>query len=443
MASGGLMKEDDDDSAAFSSILSLPITAYFPVVPSRQIGIGQKRLRSTKITDYFPHLTFCQNGRTASKSFLDLPAELRVWIYEYALPLRRAHSEDMVTEVGPCSKSAHEVCALEGRMECLGLVENTRGYTALLVTCKKIYGEAVDVLYSPVRSHNQSNSTKMQLRISPKEITIRGYGMFCSTHFKYREGSAVLFAKIRYLAIHILACRDEWWEPEDSYDDEAEEYDENLDRVLDMAQCRGNIHWAVTQLQTAIQLSTLALAVQWAEPLEYVWKPVFMDELEQYLEPLKYLRDISNVRILTLGVNYEDFSEQVSELKCYKCWMIRMMSGQSTVREPPIPFNAWNKFMNVLRHMRASCHPSWKREIEDILAQVAFSFCYDEVEKFHMMRKSAYSIWKQDKDKWGIPVEAILKVMVVEVPFLVEPHYIEGPEFLAEDVDGQLTSEEE
>ncbi|KAF2138015.1 uncharacterized protein K452DRAFT_93867 [Aplosporella prunicola CBS 121167] len=120
-------------------------------------------------------------------SFLKLPVEVRIQIYEYALPEKMT-----CREVNKCERNSDEPCFFESS-DALHPGDGCRGYTALLCTCKEIYEEAVDILYSSTRSHTNKFRAGQVLIITDDEITIRNYSMFCRRHLMYRTDVSAFF----------------------------------------------------------------------------------------------------------------------------------------------------------------------------------------------------------------------------------------------------------
>lgn len=314
------------DLAAHYDIL--PITAFFPVLQPDRPGCT----RDTKITNYFGHLR-----RSSSRSLFDLPAETRIHIYEYCLPRSFTTRDQGIAAKdnrNTCHRAAHEVCLLEEHRS-HSPAELSRGYTALLLTCKAIYKEAVDVLYSPRRSHVSPTFTRVRLSISSREVRLRGYNMFCPKHLTYREGIGPTFSRMRYFQLEIKAKDHGTIGYSGSYSPK---------KLSSWANTRENIQWVANQLRQAASLEKLVLNIDF---LTFV-SLMDLEEAREVLEHFSVLRNIPHTELYVLGNKGGLTEAELSKFSAYKHRWQALLAGNDLVVERSVSVRSWNLLKRFL-----------------------------------------------------------------------------------------------
>lgn len=303
------------------------ITAFFPVLRRhrRHHRHRPERTRDAMITSYFTRLR-----RSSPRSLFDLPPELRVQIYEYSLPQIRlpATDDSQIT----CNRCLGEVCLLEEQRS-YSPAKPSRGYTALLLTCKAIYKEAVDVLYSPTRFHVPPDFGRVVLHISTRRICLHDYNMLCTRHLACRKGTESTFSRMRYVELNITVDDQQFW---------GIDRDSDSTTLSGWAYSQENIQWVVHQLREAVNLEKLILSIDW---MEYATS---MENIRDVLGHFGVLRNIPHMELRSSGKIEWIIGKKLSKFNDYMSELQALLAGSDLVHEPPVPFHFWNLLKRLL-----------------------------------------------------------------------------------------------
>ncbi|KAL1615938.1 hypothetical protein SLS56_011633 [Neofusicoccum ribis] len=243
-------------------------------------------------------------------TLLGLPTELRLYIYENLLP----ETVDEYDDGFPCQSGRAEDCELSLTQTNSGFC----GYPALLLTCRTIYSEAVDMLYAPItKAVNGSEKDIPELFVSAYKIRLTKFpGMFCRRHLFYRDGAASIFGRIRSLDI-TFDCT---YEKDDEGYLEYGEYDNDDDcshppPIGLGARCQviDNIRWVISQLERSGSLEYLSLSLHCSNYCDGVFTFTDVHDSSWLLDPFKALRNVKKLRISSLGTSAElilDYGEE-------------------------------------------------------------------------------------------------------------------------------------
>ncbi|KAF2092172.1 hypothetical protein K490DRAFT_61616 [Saccharata proteae CBS 121410] len=367
---GSTMAERDDPVEVFELQDNLALDAdeeYAPVIQSSLVLWNRRKTlhKPFKLplkilppsTDPRP-LRTTRRTRASHLSFFSLPLELRRQIYEYALP--------EMPQMCPQGHSRGPACKEEPWEGCNMLQSSTdinfpcRGYTALLCTSKAIHAEAVDVLYSPIRGHIQTQDNILKLVIASEGISLRGFPLFCPVHWRYRIDAEHLFAKLRYVDVVVLGdiAPDDFYDSDDTQNGFGAEDFDDFDAVNRL---RDNVEWAVLQLQRATQLSNINIRLLWerqAPEFQHGRLRPTLKHCKIILRPFQGLRHISEPNLLKIDpygageTKWENHGASLTALleEAWKRKVVDLMSGHDPVKQPPpINQNWWQFMVNIKR----------------------------------------------------------------------------------------------
>lgn len=157
-----------------------------------------KKKEQSKLTSFSGYRRLIRKGQVFP--FLDLPAELRLHVYEHAVPdCKGANANRNV-----CNETG-----IHCRYERKRYRGEIKGFVALLCTNKLIYKEAVGFLYRVPKFPLLSEHI---VHVSDTDIHIRGYNLFCLRHHVFEKAEAL--ARFRFISLHVHAYCSPWKEPE-------------------------------------------------------------------------------------------------------------------------------------------------------------------------------------------------------------------------------------
>ncbi|OJD29812.1 uncharacterized protein BKCO1_7200054 [Diplodia corticola] len=305
-----------------------------------------------------PHLherTSTHRSRSEA-TLLGLPTEIRLYIFAYLLPDKGDHWDRCA-----CHNSEKDDCELSVPQQ----REEPCGYLAVMLSCRTVFNEAVDMLYKPFVGSGGTGGAVPHLFVDADTILMTGYPqMFCRTHLTYRDGTAGVFQRIRKLHIVIesklsdlsYACDCCEWR---YFDPKMSLRPFGLD---DKSQALDNVRWLAEQLSGSDGFDQLAITMRWDRDDE-----VDEDDLPELLDsrlmmkPFKALRNVKELKIGGLGTFIEELVERAEieddtidawkEILEYKNEMRVILGSNAPVNENPIPLSTWLSFKQIAKRL--------------------------------------------------------------------------------------------
>lgn len=329
-------------------------------------------------------------------TLLGVPTEIRLMIYGHLSPV--VSSSQSIFDA--CHRDPSEECALRRSQP----EKKHRGYLSLLLTCHKIYDEAVEVLYKPIIRPDAEQCAVPRIRVSDERIVLGGFpGLFCRTHLVYRNVAVGVLRRIDCLHVEItstleygascVCCGD--WHPAD------EDGCVPLFGFDDKSQSIDNVRWLAEQLRHSGSFKHLKITVDWDPCCE---DPPELDDLESLLKPLKALRNVEDMRISELGTILEslgDDGELYPEMiefweneVAYKMKMRQILGSNAPVPENPIPISTWLGFKQTVRRIMTFAPQVGAAKY---LRKVAVAFDKQDKSAFQKNANDLFKAWKEDK----------------------------------------------
>ncbi|KAF9630613.1 hypothetical protein BFW01_g1175 [Lasiodiplodia theobromae] len=327
-------------------------------------------------------------------TLLGIPTEIRLYIYAYLCP----NKEDRHVNCA-CHKSKRHDCDLSASPQ----GKEPRGYLALVLSCRAIYNEAVELLYKPIIGTRCEDAKVPHILVTADQITLTGFpGMFCRKHLTYRTGTSGVFRRIRKLHIMIVAkhfegcgcCGDLF--AEHSGFPHAPDLD-------DRSQALDNVRWLAEQLGRPGGFDQLAISLEWNEgELDYDDVPELEDS-ETMMAPFKALRNVKELKIGTLGTCFEDWAmmgdldpEIIREWEkgvAYKKKMRDILGSNAPVKENPIPLSTWLGFKRTIRRLvffapQVGAHK--------YLEEATSAFDTQDKKAFQKVSSNLFKKWKEE-----------------------------------------------
>ncbi|KAH7036248.1 hypothetical protein B0J12DRAFT_268335 [Macrophomina phaseolina] len=338
-------------------------------------------------------------------TLLGLPAELRLYIYGYLLGLTK--SKRLPGYV--CRRAMNEECEIVNSRP----LNEFCGYTSLLLTCRLVYNEAVEVLYASTILNSPKSGKMPVLSLNTSQSQIVGSqlpGMFCRNHLVYREGIAGVFRRTNALRVSVYgypSSEDAYccWDP-DGVGDELYPHPDGLDN---RTQAIDNVNWLVSRLRLYSDLQYLSITLHWDEVCDCLWEPQELVDSEVLLKPFKSLRNIKKVKIPSLGTwiefnmehgiaesdgaeEFEDFEEVVA----YKKRLRAILGSNAPVMESAIPLSTWLSTKQSVKNMIVRAPEA---EVEPWLARACLAFNEQNKKAFSSALRGLQNAWNAEMKK--------------------------------------------
>ncbi|KAK8159764.1 hypothetical protein IWX90DRAFT_441287 [Phyllosticta citrichinensis] len=290
--------------------------------------------------------------------FLELPAELRLRIYECAMPKSKdRHLSNNCNESGVRCPHEHE----NGN-------ENepkfSHGFLALMSTCQLLYRETLGVLYGTQQSVRPN---MVHLHIEQDDIRIGGYSIFCARHHVFASDTERTFSHFRSVKLFIYAPCHIWrnvdWVTGYDSDEDVPSTQTHRDQ---QASLKDNLRWVVTQLRRVESLSNPLFEQADREYWECCMNGglSFLDELKFLFEPLRAITSLDRVKSECFGRCTSDGEWYMC--RCFRCpfiededtwdemWgfeqkLVKRMTSKKTAKKEPEIFALFDDFIHNLR----------------------------------------------------------------------------------------------
>lgn len=333
-------------------------------------------------------------------TLLGIPTEIRLYIYAYLCP-------DAPTSHIRCA--CHNTMRTDCELSASQQGKQPRGYLALLLSCRTIYNEAVDILYKPIIGTGCEAAKVSRFLVTAHQVSLAGFpAMFCRTHLTYRNGTAGLFQRIKKLHITIISCFEhsvscsccvEWFAGHDfeecpppfGFDDKSLAID--------------NIRWLAEQLGRSDGFDYLSIELNWdyGEGFMSEGSPPELKDSRALLHPFKALRNVKELKIGGLGTWIEDAMEmgdveggmidEWEEVIAYKMRMREILGSSAPVNENPVSLSTWLSFKQTVRRLNFFAP---QVDAPKYLAQAAKAVRIQDKNAFQKTSTSLFNAWKEE-----------------------------------------------
>ncbi|KAK7620267.1 hypothetical protein IWX50DRAFT_697296 [Phyllosticta citricarpa] len=307
--------------------------------------------RQKKLTKYPGYKPLTRNsGRKRSVfPFLELPPEIRLEVYQHALPSRTGNRY-------------RNMCEAPG-VRCLYEEERKyrhpqpRGFPALMSVNKLTYKETTGVLYG---NPPPGSSPIIQLEVGNDHIQIRGYNIFCKKHHVFDKVAEGIFTCFPCVELNVHAFCDAWPEPDETLEDIDTEPDIEL-QLSRQRSLRNNLRWVASQLSKVKSLSSLVLNQVDAEFYEFYGHSMFMVDLDFIFSPLRKITSLDKVEFGSFElcsdsgcscslVDLDEDEETIEDaFATFSTDMITRMTSKQTVEEELEIFKSYDGFIHRLK----------------------------------------------------------------------------------------------